>query len=56
MRMIHITNGDVQVDEIDLNDYSLQELRKKYSVIPQEALIYKGTLKENLDPYGLVDD
>ncbi|CAK61787.1 unnamed protein product (macronuclear) [Paramecium tetraurelia] len=56
MRMIHLTNGDVKIDETDLNEYALQELRKKFSVIPQESLIYKGTLKENLDPYGLADD
>ncbi|CAD8123428.1 unnamed protein product [Paramecium sonneborni] len=55
LRMIHQTNGNVYIDQTDLNDYILQELRLKFSVIPQEALIYKGTLKENLDPYGFAD-
>ncbi|KAH8927801.1 P-loop containing nucleoside triphosphate hydrolase protein [Atractiella rhizophila] len=34
----------------------LSELREKISIIPQEALLFNGTIRSNLDPFNVYDD
>ncbi len=40
--------GEVFVDGINVKDYSFKQLRDKIGVVPQKAVLFKGTLKENL--------
>jgi ATP-binding cassette subfamily C (CFTR/MRP) protein 4 len=48
--------GAISIDDIKTSDVSLQELRSRLSIIPQEPFTYKGTLRENLDPLGVYSD
>ncbi|CAK60656.1 unnamed protein product (macronuclear) [Paramecium tetraurelia] len=42
--------GQIEIEDQNINSYSLTELRQKFSIIPQDPLIFMGTLRENLDP------
>lgn len=42
------TSGRVLVGGADVNDISTEELRKKIAVVPQKAMLFKGTVRENM--------
>jgi len=48
------SEGQVLVDGVDVRDYSLTTLRNKIGFIPQKALLFTGTIAENLR-YGKED-
>lgn len=41
-------SGEVQVNGMNVKDYSLRELRNKISVVPQKALLFTGTIADNI--------
>lgn len=43
-----VTEGSVKVDGKDVRLYEPDELRKRIGVVPQKAVLFKGTLRENL--------
>lgn len=47
-RFYEATAGSVRVDGTLVEDYSLQALRTKIGVVPQKAVLFKGTIRENL--------
>ena len=47
-RFYEATEGCVKVDGIPVEEYPLQDLRKKIGVVPQKAVLFKGTIRENL--------
>lgn len=53
-RFYEATEGVVKVDGVPVEEYSLQALRKKIGVVPQKAVLFKGTIRDNL-LMGLTD-
>ncbi|WP_373193365.1 ABC transporter ATP-binding protein [Enterococcus sp. RIT-PI-f] len=53
-RFYDVSEGQVLVDGVDVRDYSLRTLRNKIGFIPQKALLFTGTIAENLR-YGKED-
>lgn len=47
-RFYDIREGAVLVDGVDVRDYSLHALREKIGVVPQKAVLFKGTLRQNM--------
>lgn len=47
-RFYDATNGKVLIDGHDVKEYSFHDLRSKIGLVPQKAVLFKGTLKENL--------
>ncbi len=47
-RFYDVREGAVLVDGRDVRDYPLDELRGKIGVVPQKAVLFKGTLRENM--------
>ncbi len=47
-RFYEATKGSVKVDGILVEDYPIKELRDKIGVVPQKAVLFKGTIRENL--------
>lgn len=53
-RFFDVTFGRILVDGIDVRDYQLKALRAKIGFIPQKALLFTGTIEDNLK-YGKAD-
>lgn len=47
-RFYDSVEGQVYVDGINVKDYPLSQLREKIGIVPQKAVLFKGSLKENL--------
>ena len=47
-RFYDATQGCVRVDGLDVRRYRLEELRGRIGVVPQRALLFKGSIRENL--------
>lgn len=44
-------DGVIQIDGIETNSLGLHDLRNKISIIPQDPVLFSGTLRFNLDPF-----
>lgn len=55
-RLVEISSGSVLVDGIDISKMGLHRLRRGLSIIPQEAFLFSGTVRSNLDPFSQHDD
>ena len=42
------TEGDIYINGINAKDYTLDSLRGKIGVVPQKAVLFKGTIRENM--------
>lgn len=47
-RFYDVTDGEVLVDGVNVKKYKLAELRKKIGYAPQKALLFSGTIEENV--------
>lgn len=48
--------GKIFVDNIDVTAIGLHDLRAKLSIIPQEPVLFSGTVRKNLDPFDEYSD
>lgn len=53
-RILDVRHGVVKVDGVDVREYSLRNLREKIGIVPQKALLFKGTIRGNV-LYGKSD-
>ncbi len=53
-RFYDTTKGRILVDSIDVRDYRLRSLREQIAIVPQEAVLFSGTVAENVR-YGRLD-
>ncbi|CAL8093853.1 unnamed protein product [Calicophoron daubneyi] len=49
-RLIEAAGGRILIDGVDIEKIGLHDLRSKITIIPQDPVIFSGTLKFNLDP------
>lgn len=47
-RFYDATEGDVFVDGLNVRDYEIEALRSKIGIVPQKAVLFKGTIRENM--------
>ncbi|KAI0833290.1 ABC protein [Trametes gibbosa] len=55
-RIIELTSGSISIDGVDISKMGLKDLRSKISIIPQDPLLFSGTIRSNLDPFNLYTD
>ncbi|KAF8502624.1 YGR281Wp-like protein [Russula emetica] len=55
-RIVELVSGLISIDGVDISKIGLDDVRNAVSIIPQDATLYSGTLRFNLDPLGLHDD
>lgn len=47
-RFYDATKGRVLIDGVDVRDYPFADLRRKIGVVPQKAVLFKGTIRDNM--------
>ena len=51
MRFYDVTEGEILLDGVNIKEIKTEELRKKLGYVPQKALLFSGTIEENIK-YG----
>ncbi|WRT69592.1 uncharacterized protein IL334_006581 [Kwoniella shivajii] len=49
-RSVEIETGSIEVDGVNLKQIGLETLRSRLAIIPQDAFLFAGTIRDNLDP------
>nr|UOU03338.1 ATP-binding cassette subfamily C1-7 [Brachionus rubens] len=55
-RMLEYYSGDIIIDDVDIENLGLHDLRHKLTLIPQDSVVFSGTIRSNLDPFGIYSD
>ncbi|XP_061404841.1 multidrug resistance-associated protein 1-like isoform X1 [Lethenteron reissneri] len=55
-RIIEPADGSIAIDGVDISTIGLQDLRSRITIIPQDPVLFSGSLRMNLDPFGRHSD
>uniref|UniRef100_A0A4W6BLT6 ATP-binding cassette, sub-family C (CFTR/MRP), member 3 n=1 Tax=Lates calcarifer TaxID=8187 RepID=A0A4W6BLT6_LATCA len=55
-RLLEAAAGEITIDEVKIAEIGLHDLRSKLTIIPQEPVLFSGTLRMNLDPFDQCSD
>ncbi|PNX71965.1 ABC transporter C family member 4-like protein [Trifolium pratense] len=55
-RLVEPTGGKIIIDGIDICALGLHDLRSRFGIIPQEPVLFEGTVRSNIDPTGQYTD
>ncbi|KAI9711951.1 MAG: hypothetical protein M1828_001750 [Chrysothrix sp. TS-e1954] len=55
-RIIEPVGGHIDIDNLDTSSMGLLDLRRRLAIIPQDAALFEGTVRDNLDPGHVHDD
>ena len=55
-RGLEADSGKIFIDNVDISLIGLQDLRESITIVPQDPTLFTGTIRSNLDPFGLFTD
>eukprot|EP00644_Phytophthora_capsici_P007504 jgi/Phyca11/7713/fgenesh1_pm.PHYCAscaffold_21_\ len=55
-RICEFDSGTVWIDGLDIQKVKLNDLRRSLAIIPQDPVLFSGTLRANMDPFGTYSD
>jgi len=55
-RMVELSGGSIIIDGIDVSQLGIHDLRSSLAIIPQDPVLFQGTIRTNLDPFHEYDD
>lgn len=50
-RFLEAASGSIRIDGIDISKIKLYDLRSRLAIIPQDPVLFSGTVRSNLDPF-----
>jgi len=56
LRMVEASEGSIYIDGLSIKDMGLYDIRSRIAVIPQEPVLFAGTIRSNLDPFEKLSD
>ncbi|PWN40154.1 hypothetical protein IE81DRAFT_331847 [Ceraceosorus guamensis] len=56
LRLVELHAGSITIDGVDISKIGLRDLRQRIALLPQDPVLYSGTLRSNLDPFNEYDD
>jgi ABC-type multidrug transport system fused ATPase/permease subunit len=45
LRLVELSSGEIKIDGLDIADINLEQLHTSFSVIPQEPVLFDGTIR-----------
>ncbi|CAK9437315.1 uncharacterized protein LODBEIA_P16930 [Lodderomyces beijingensis] len=51
-RLAELESGEINIDNINIASIGLKDLRSHLSIIPQDPVLFNGTIRSNLDPFN----
>ncbi|NXJ41958.1 MRP3 protein, partial [Ciconia maguari] len=55
-RILEAVKGEIQIDGVKISEIGLHDLRSRLTIIPQDPVLFSGTLRMNLDPFNKYSD
>uniref|UniRef100_A0A8C7NCB7 Canalicular multispecific organic anion transporter 2-like n=1 Tax=Oncorhynchus kisutch TaxID=8019 RepID=A0A8C7NCB7_ONCKI len=55
-RLLEAAGGEITIDGVKISEIGLHDLRSKLTIIPQEPVLFSGSLRMNLDPFERYSD
>nr|XP_014264614.2 canalicular multispecific organic anion transporter 1 [Maylandia zebra] len=55
-RIIEAAEGYIRIDDVDISKIGLHDLRNRLTIIPQDPVLFSGSLRMNLDPFDKFSD
>ncbi|KAJ3191005.1 hypothetical protein HK101_008174 [Irineochytrium annulatum] len=55
-RIIEAVDGEIVIDSKDISKMGLYDLRSRMTIIPQDAFLFTGTVRDNIDPFRTASD
>ncbi|XP_057539878.1 ABC transporter C family member 14-like [Amaranthus tricolor] len=55
-RLVEPCGGKIIIDGVDICKMGLHDLRSRFGIIPQEPVLFQGTVRTNVDPLGLYSE
>uniref|UniRef100_A0A674NHV4 Multidrug resistance-associated protein 1 n=1 Tax=Takifugu rubripes TaxID=31033 RepID=A0A674NHV4_TAKRU len=55
-RIIEAAEGHIFIDGVDIGQLGLHDLRSRITIIPQDPVLFSGSLRMNLDPFDMYSD
>jgi ABC-type multidrug transport system fused ATPase/permease subunit len=52
LRIVELADGEISIDGLDVSPMGLRDLRSRIAIIPQEPILFVGTIRENIDLFG----
>lgn len=50
-RIVELMGGKIEIDGVDISKLDIADLREQITMIPQDPIMFSGTLRYNLDPF-----
>ena len=50
-RLVELSAGRIEIDGVDISGVGLERLRSSLSIIPQDAVLFSGSVRDNVDPF-----